>query len=107
MIFEKPKYKKQKSKHITNQKLERGIICELCFNHEATETHEVFSGSNRNNSIKYGCQMKLCKTCHDNWHTKLTKDEKSTIKGTEQRRTMNQHNLTIHDFIKIFGRSWI
>ena len=54
--------------------------CAVCPSKTNLTTHEIFGGSNRNNSIKYGLTIKLCLTCHrkyqedkcfnDEWHKK-------------------------------------
>jgi len=34
-----------------------------CYN-EATDTHEIFPGNNRNKSIEYKLQVRVCHACH-------------------------------------------
>ena len=100
-----PKQPKRKKKALNNKRLERGFICEICSNNEATETHEIFSGSNRQNSIKYNMQLKLCHECHDNWHRHYTKDQKDIYKASFQQLFNKKYpELSFYD---IFGKNYL
>ena len=74
--------------------------CEYChrkFKH--LDPHEVYGGSNRQRSIKYGFVKKLCRECHSN--EKILEQLKiDTQKEFEK-------NHTREEFIKIVGKSFL
>lgn len=79
--------------------------CMLCGN-EATDLNEIFRGRNRQNSMKWGAVMPLCRKCHN----KLTYNENNLeeiwkIKG--QAKIMEYYKMTTEEFIGIFGRNYI
>ena len=106
MKFAKPKYKKQKSKHISNPRITEHIECEICGINSATETHELRGGSYRNNSIAIGFQLKLCKTCHDNWHLHYSKEHKNVIRAIKQRELLAR-GLSKEEFMKNIERNYL
>ena len=101
-----PKNKKKKG-HITNPRPPEGTICDICQNKQATETHELSGGSNRNNSIKYGFQMFLCNECHRNWHELYTKEKKNAIRAEYQRHVMGKHGMDLMAWRIVFGKSFL
>lgn len=58
-----PKQKKKKHKILKNPKPTAEDRCIYCGTVYAS-LHEVFEGKNRQNSIKYHLQVRLCITCH-------------------------------------------
>lgn len=79
-------------------------ICMFC-GIKATDLNEIFRGRNRQNSMKYGAVIPLCRRCHckitDNYNLEM----KWKIKGQE--KIMNYYNMNIEEFINIFGRNYL
>ena len=79
-------------------------ICMFC-GMKATDLNEIFRGRNRQNSMKYGAVIPLCRRCHckitDNYNLEM----KWKIKGQE--KVMNYYNMNIEEFINIFGRNYL
>lgn len=79
-------------------------ICTFC-GMKATDLNEIFRGRNRQNSMKYGAVIPLCRRCHckitDNYNLEM----KWKIKGQE--KIMNYYNMNIEEFINIFGRNYL
>jgi hypothetical protein len=105
-MYPKPKRKKQKSTHITNPRLDYDEICEIC-GKQAHCTHELKGGSMRNKSIQYGFQMKLCTTCHRNYHEKYTKEQKNHLRYKKQLEIMKERDWTLINWMAIFKESWL
>lgn len=104
LMYEKPKKKKKRSNHITNPKITEPTICELCHKQWATQTHEVFGGNNRNKSIHYGAQLKVCLWCHDNWHQ--YRFAVLPHKQWWQNHIMNEEDWDLDRWRKEFGKNW-
>lgn len=69
------------------------------------ETHEVFYGRNRQNSMKYGMQVKLCRYCHNQIHSNPNTHKDKKLKEVYQRKFEKQYS---HDlFMQIFGRNYL
>lgn len=64
--MEHPKPPKLKKKKALNNKRDNSLReCALCHKMRVCDTHEVFGGNNRQNSIRYGFQVPLCREqCH-------------------------------------------
>lgn len=79
-------------------------ICMFC-GMKATDLNEIFRGRNRQNSMKYGAVIPLCRRCHckitDNYNLEM----KWKIKGQE--KIMNYYSMNIEEFINIFGRNYL
>jgi ribosome-binding protein aMBF1 (putative translation factor) len=104
LIFEKPKKKRKRTKHIPNKRITENIPCEICGKQRATSTHEVFNGRvNRNKSIEYGAQMKLCEICHRAWHD--AKIDTKPYKQQHQKRIMKQEGWSMEKWIQEFGKN--
>lgn len=79
--------------------------CPVCGRKQPLTIHEIFAGSNRNNSIKYGLTLYICLNCHmlkqndkefnDYWHN-VARD-----------KFMDYYDADIEEFIKIFGKSYL
>lgn len=75
-----------------------------CYFHkdrEEDDLHEIFRGSKRLISMKWGMVLPLCRECHNN--EELAK--KWTIIG--QKAFMKYYNKTEDEFRKIFGRNYL
>ena len=65
MNLENPKPKIRKRKKAKNNKRNYELRqCALCGEWHYCETHEVYGGIYRQDSIKYGYQIPLCHRCH-------------------------------------------
>lgn len=85
---------------LRNKQLGRGEECYICLG-EATDTHEIFNGSNRPHSIKYGMQLKLCRACHKWWHEYSTRIERDIIKAQFQQKFIEEYpDLNFYDIFK-------
>lgn len=102
---------KRKSYKIT--KLERNrysIItdnldtCYLC-GKPKDHLHEVFFGNNRINSMRYGCVIPLCATCHTKIHKDIQIDLE--MKKRLEKAFIEVYECDIEYFIKIFRKNYI
>ena len=85
MEYPKPDFKKQK-KAQNNKRILEPRRCALCHRVLLCETHEVFGGVNRQNSIEYGFQVPLDSRCHD----LVTRNSESTLEAQQNWRTCYQ-----------------
>ena len=86
--------------------LSKCIIC----GKSPVNKHEIFYGSNRQNSIKYGLVIPLCTTEHHVSNVEgIHKDKELCrewqIKG--QKAFMEHYNKTKDEFIKLFGKNYL
>lgn len=79
-------------------------ICMFC-GMKATDLNEIFRGRNRQNSMKYGAVIPLCRRCHCKITDNFNLEMKWKIKGQE--KIMNYYNMNIEEFINIFGRNYL
>lgn len=106
--IEPRKYKSMKKKSDKLSKLERERdkniikkgICQNCKQYSnRLDPHEVFGGSNRQRSIKYGFVKLICRKCHDN-EEEIEKMRKETQQEYEK-------NHTREEFIQLIGKSYL
>lgn len=75
-------------------------VCYYCNNHrDQLDMHEVYGGSNRQRSMKYGLCVPLCRRCHSN--ETIIKD----LRIWCQKKYEMDH--TRDEFIKLIGKSYI
>ncbi len=91
---------------ILTDDLEHCIICSKT----PVNLHEIFYGSNRHNSIKYGLVIPLCTSEHHvgnaiGIHADKELDLEWKQKG--QQAFMKHYNKNIEDFINIFGKNYL
>ena len=65
--------------------------------------HEIFCGRNRQNSMRYGLCLPICKNCHNRYQNDFNFNEKWHKKG-QAVFNIAYPNL---NFIKIFGRNYL
>lgn len=74
------------------------------------DRHHIFGGANRKKSEKMGLVVLLChnschifgkNAAHQNKHTMLL------LHQYGQRKAMEEHNLTVEDFIREFGKNYL
>ena len=75
-------------------------ICQCCGRYsERLDPHEIYGGSNRQRSIKYGFVRNICRECHENEEL-ILKLRKKVQKEWEQENSRE-------DFIKLIGKSYL
>jgi len=85
--------------------LQRERKCFICGRQGELDEHHCISGnSNRNNSEAYGLKIWLCRDCHSKVHDKG--EMELQLKQFAQRRWEEEYGDR-HDFITVFGKSWI
>ncbi len=78
--------------------------CYMCPNRKQ-HLHEIFFGRNRINSMKYGCVIPVCFSCHEKIHNNHDLDIK--LKKECQKRFMETYEASIDDFIDIFRKNYL
>ena len=82
--------------------------CYLCGrSSEKLDRHEIFPGSNRENSKHYGLWVMLC---HSTCHLGLAHSDRSVaamLKKQAQEKAMKTYRWSVRDFIGKFGRSYL
>lgn len=105
-----PISKTKRSAKIRNKRLEPGHMCQFQFEGctgEATESHELLSGAYTTTCKEYGFQKKTCRSCHNHWHTKLSKKTRYKLLAAYQLEFMKQMNWTRQKFIEVFERNFL
>jgi hypothetical protein len=77
---------------------------------EGSHRHEVFYGtSNRQKSIKYGLVVFLTPEMHNmsNEGVHFNKAFDNELKQIGQKAAMEKYDLSIEDFIKLFGKNYL
>lgn len=72
--------------------------------------HEIFYGSNRHNSIKYGLVIPLCTSEHHVGNAKgIHADKKLDLEWKQkgQQVFMKHYNKNVDEFISIFGKNYL
>jgi len=83
---------------LTND-LTKCIICGKKKEH----LHEVYSGRNRSNSMKYGCVLPLCSNCHLEIHN-------NSVLSNHYKVLAQQAFIKVYpylDFVEIFKRNYL
>lgn len=83
---------------ILTDDLTRCYLCGKPKNH----LHEIYFGKNRINSMKYGCVVPLCASCHTKVHSNIELDLK--LKKLCQKRFIEVYD---DDFLSIFRKNYI
>ena len=86
-------------KSVFTNNLEYCYICGKQKNH----MHEIFEGSNRLNSMKYGYCLPLCFQCHNKIHN----DRELSLYYKRLSQQIFEKNHTREEFINIFRRSYL
>lgn len=73
--------------------------CQICGKYTKLDSHEVYGGSNRKRSIKYGFIALLCRECHSNENI-IQELRKIYQKEYEKTHTRDE-------FIKIIGKNYL
>ena len=91
---------------ILTDDLEHCIIC----GKTPVNLHEIFFGSNRQNSIKHGTVIPLCTAEHHKGNAEgIHKDKELDLiwKRKGQLTFMKHYNKSINEFISIFGKNYL
>lgn len=81
--------------------LETCIVCGMT----ATDMNEIFRGRNRQNSMKWGLCIPMCRRCHSHLTDNTELETKWKIKG--QKKAMKYYKMSVEEFIEIFGKNYI
>lgn len=91
---------------ILTDDLEHCIIC----GKKPVNKHEIFYGSNRHNSIKYGTVIPLCTAEHHKGNVEgIHADKELDLiwKQKGQLAFMNHYNKNVEEFISVFGKNYL
>lgn len=84
---------------IITKDLERCYICKA----KKDDLHEIFEGSNRQVSMKYGLVIPICRKCH----TKVTNDKTLQDKLHKVAQKEFKRHYKTENFIQIFGENYL
>lgn len=81
--------------------LDTCIICKMV----ATDMNEIYQGRNRQNSMKWGLCIPMCRRCH----TKYTNDRQMQLKWmiAGQKKWYKYFNGTKEEWMEIFKRNYL
>ena len=91
---------------ILTEDLKHCIICGKA----PVNKHEIFFGSNRHNSIKYGLVIPLCTKEHHKGNAEgIHKDKELDLiwKKKGQLAYMKHYNKNVEEFISVFGKNYL
>ncbi len=102
--FPKPKFRKQK-RALRNPVPTINDRCRICGRPYAS-LHEVFGGKNRQLSIIYDLQVRLCTEVH---HLDVTINPKGELATSlrQEFQTKFEQNHSRDEFIRLFGKSYL
>lgn len=78
-------------------------ICYICNKARKDDLHEIFEGSNRQNSMKYGLVIPICRKCHNEWKT--NKEIKETVRKEAKEKFYKLYSK--EKFLEVFGKFYI
>ena len=84
---------------IITKNLNKCYICRA----KKDDLHEVFAGRNRQNSMKYGLVIPVCRNCHEMIPKNKTLNENLHKVG---QKAFEKHYKT-ENFIQIFGKNYL
>lgn len=79
-------------------------VCCYCGSTYQMTIHEIFSGRNRQNSMKYGFVLPLCLRCHRNLQEDTTFNREWQNKA---QKYFEEYIGTRQDFLDIFRRNYL
>lgn len=71
----------------------------------ATDMNEIYQGRNRQNSMKWGLCIPMCRSCHTNYTTNREKQLKWMKKG--QKEWYKYFKGTYEEWMEIFKRNYL
>lgn len=78
-------------------------LCYICQKRKKDDLHEIFEGSNRQTSMKFGLVIPVCRKCHDLW--KIDKELKKKIRKEAKEKFYKLYSE--EKFLKEFGKFYI
>ena len=88
---------------IFNQDARKCFICGKC---NASDTHHIFQGSNREASDRYGLTVGLCRECHAYIHEHPQSDIALALKDQAQSAAMEHYGLSLDEWRAKFGKDY-
>lgn len=83
--------------------------CFFCGATQRLERHHIFGGANRKKSDKDGLVVDLCHECHNEppYGVHHNKEMMLELHQYGERLWLEQHDATIEDFIKAYGKNYL
>lgn len=83
--------------------------CFICGSWRWLEWHHVFGAALKKKSEQYGMMVRLCHYCHNEppFGVHQNKEVRRKLQAYAQKRAMEQHDLTIEEFIRLFGKNYL
>lgn len=108
LAFPKPKCNKGNSKRAKNNpKPTIYDHCAVCGRPYA-ELHEVFHGNgNRQNSIKYGMQVRLCEEHHRTGKDAVHNNREFDLHLKQKYQAIFEETHSREEFVRIFGKNYL
>ena len=78
-------------------------ICYICNKSRKDDLHEIFEGSNRQTSMKWGLVIPICRKCHNEWKT--NKEIKETVRKEAKEKFYKLYSK--EKFLEVFGKFYI
>ena len=78
-------------------------ICYICNKARKDDLHEIFEGSNRQTSMKWGLVIPICRKCHDEWKT--NKEIKEAVRKEAKEKFYKLYSK--EKFLEVFGKFYI
>ncbi len=78
-------------------------ICYICNKARKDDLHEIFEGSNRQTSMKWGLVIPICRGCHDLWEI----DMQIKKKVREEAKQKFYKLYSKEKFLEVFGKYYI
>ena len=103
----KPKMKKGNSRKAKNNPVPTHSDCCIVCGLPGAELHEVFHGPNRQNSIRYKMQVRLCEDHHRTGKSAVHNDKAFDRQLKEQYQAIFEVAHTREEFTAIFGRNYL
>lgn len=103
----KPKTRKGNSRRAKNNP--KPTICDRCIvcGRPYAELHEVFHGPNRQNSIRYGMQIRLCEKHHRTGKDAVHNNREFELQLKRKYQAIFEETHSREEFVRIFGKSYL
>lgn len=110
MVYKDYKMLSNRSKMLSKREKERfsiialdSSVCSMCGKYmPKLDIHEIFSGSNRTNSMKYGLCLYLCRECHSRYQN----DKEFNDYWHKIGQTAFENKYKDLDFVSIFHKNY-
>lgn len=107
LAFPKPKMKKGNSRRAKNNPRPTLDDCCIVCGKVGAELHEIFHGPNRQNSIRYKMQVRLCEEHHRTGKRAVHNDKAFDLQLKRQYQAIFEETHTREEFASIFGRNYL